>query len=213
MYKAIVFDMDGTLADTDLVIVATYIKMFKKFRPDFVPSLKEMVYFSGPPLDLTLKTYFPNYEYDFILKEYKRLSKPNYKKYILPFPNEKEALEKLKSYGYHLVVLTNKVHSATMLSLALMNIPTALFDMIIGSDDMPFPKPDPSGMRIVMEKLHLQSNEVLYVGDNGVDFQFAENVGIDSMLVTWTLREIPQYAKPKYFVSSFDEIVEVLTNG
>ncbi|MFA6942829.1 MAG: HAD family hydrolase, partial [Bacilli bacterium] len=124
-----------------------------------------------------------------------------------------EALEKLKSYGYHLVVLTNKVHSATMLSLALMNIPTSLFDMIIGSDDMPFPKPDPSGMRIVMEKLHLQSNEVLYVGDNGVDFQFAENVGIDSMLVTWTLREIPQYAKPKYFVSSFDEIVEVLTNG
>ena len=55
----LIFDLDGTLLDTALYIVLNYLHLFEKYRVK-VPTLTEMVYFSGPPLTTILPKYFPD---------------------------------------------------------------------------------------------------------------------------------------------------------
>ena len=82
-YSLLIFDVDGTIADTDDVIVNTYIDLYKIYKKDSPIDIKKFKTFSGPPLNETLRNEFPMLSYDYIYSEYKRISKDNYPKYIL----------------------------------------------------------------------------------------------------------------------------------
>ena len=84
MYKLIIFDMDGTIADTDKVIVKSYLELYKIYKPNDIASVDKIRTFSGPPINKTLTEEFPHLELDFIKKEYRRISKGNYIKYSFP---------------------------------------------------------------------------------------------------------------------------------
>ena len=66
MYKLIIFDMDGTIADTDKVIVKSYLELYKIYKPNDIPSVEKIRTFSGPPINKTLTEEFPHLELDFI---------------------------------------------------------------------------------------------------------------------------------------------------
>ena len=84
-YSLLIFDVDGTIADTDDVIVNTYIDLYKIYKKDSPIDIKKFKTFSGPPLNETLRNEFPMLSYDYIYSEYKRISKDNYPKYIKSF--------------------------------------------------------------------------------------------------------------------------------
>ena len=78
MYRCIIFDLDGTLADTDFMVVDAYLKMFKKYRPDYKPSFKELASFSGPTLKDVFNDYFKGNDIESLLKEFRDISLPMY---------------------------------------------------------------------------------------------------------------------------------------
>ena len=209
-YKVLLFDMDGTLADTDLMIVATFIDMFRKFRPDFPITLKEIVYFSGPPILETLEHYFPDHEIDFIWGEYMKISRAYYKDYIRNFPGAHDAINHLKLAGYRLGIITSKVYDATIESLELLGFDPNMFEVIIGADNVKHAKPNAEPMQKALEYLKVKPADVLYVGDNGLDYVFAVNSGVDSALVSWTLRALDPKLTPTYIFNSYAELEEEL---
>ena len=59
-YRVLLFDLDGTLCDTDEMIVQTMFAIYQKRKPVKERTRKELYYFSGPPIKETLKREFPN---------------------------------------------------------------------------------------------------------------------------------------------------------
>lgn len=207
-YKVILFDMDGTIAYTDEMIVQTFYRMYDMYNPSAKKDRSEIYYFSGPPLSITLPKEFPNQDYQFMYDEFIRISKPLYEVYVTPFIDEINVLNKLHEAGYRLGVVTNKGHQMAEYVLKLLHI-DHLFDFLVGGGDTKNNKPDPEGIYLAMDKLGGNKENTIYVGDNDIDYVSASNAGIDSIICTWGPRTLSTLDKCTYHVSSYKEIEEI----
>ena len=205
-YKVLLFDLDGTLCDTDEMLIQSFFALYKKYRPAKIRTREELIYFSGPPIKKTLVDEFPDYSFEEIYKAFQETSRELYLPYVKAFDNEIETLKKLKEAGYLLGVVTNKGAPLTKYSLEVAHI-DGLFDVVISADDVNAPKPSPMGINKALERLGIEDKgKVLYIGDNDIDYETATNAGTDAMLVTWGPREIKRVKDAKYAVSSYDEL-------
>ena len=205
-YKVLLFDLDGTLCDTDEMLIQSFFALYKKYRPAKIRTREELIYFSGPPIKKTLVDEFPDYTFEEIYKAFQETSRELYLPYVKAFENEIETLKKLKEAGYLLGVVTNKGAPLTKYSLEICHI-EGLFDVVISADDVNAPKPSPLGIEKALERLAIANKEeVLYIGDNDIDYETASNAGVDAMLVTWGPREIKCIKAAKFAVSSYNEL-------
>ena len=209
-YKLLLFDLDGTLCDTDEMIVQTMNAIYKDYKPTKIRTREELYYFSGPPIRETLKREFPDYDPDLMYEVFKKVSRDFYAPCVKAYQDEVEVLKAFKDNGYLLGVVTNKGRPLTIYSLELCGI-DKLFDVVVSADDVSNPKPDPTGVYDAMKKLNIENKEdVLYVGDNDIDYITASNAGVDAMLVTWGPREIKCLDKAKYLAKSYNDMRGIL---
>ena len=203
-YRVLLFDLDGTLCDTDEMIVQTMYQIYKDYKPAKIRTREEIYYFSGPPIRDTLANEFPDYDGDEMYEVFKRMSKGFYASTVKPYEDEIKILKALKEKGYLLGVVTNKGLPLTLYSLEICHI-DGLFDIVISADDVAIPKPDPSGIYKALEKFGIKNKkEVLYIGDNDIDYVTASNAGVDTLLVTWGPRKINVLDKAKYLAKSYN---------
>ena len=205
-YRVLLFDLDGTLCDTDEMLIQSFFALYKKYRPAKIRTREELIYFSGPPIKKTLVDEFPDYSFEEIYKAFQETSRELYLPYVKAFDDEIETLKKLKEAGYLLGVVTNKGAPLTKYSLEVAHI-DGLFDVVISADDVNAPKPSPLGINKALERLAIaDKGKVLYIGDNDIDYETACNAGTDAMLVTWGPREIKCIKAAKFAVSSYNEL-------
>ena len=209
-YKVLLFDLDGTLCDSDEMLIQSFFALYKKYRPVKIRTREELIYFSGPPIKKTLSDEFPDYPFEEIYKAFQVVSRELYRPYVKAFDEEIETLKKLREAGYLLGVVTNKGAPLTKYSLEVANI-DGLFDVVISADDVNAPKPSPLGIEKALERLGIEDKgKVLYIGDNDIDYETATNAGVDALLVTWGPREIKCIKAAKYAVSSYNELGGIL---
>ena len=209
-YKVLLFDLDGTLCDTDEMIVQTMHAIYQDYKPVKVRTREELYYFSGPPSRDTLAREFPDYDGDEMYEVFKRVSEGFYASCVTAYKDELEILTKLKENGYLLGVVTNKGYPLTIYSLEICGI-KHLFDVVISADDVKIPKPDPTGIYDALNKLGIKDKkDCLYIGDNDIDYITASNAGVDALLVTWGPRKINVLDKAKYLAKSYNDIGGIL---
>ena len=209
-YKLLLFDLDGTLANTDEMVVQSFYALYKEFKPRVVRTREELYYFSGPPIRETVKTEFPDYDPKAVHQAFSRISKDFYAPYVTEYEDEIEVLKALKEAGYLLGVVTNKGGPLTKYTLEICHIED-MFDVVISADDVDSPKPNPEGIYKAMEKVDIKNKgDVLYIGDNDIDYFSGSNAGVETMLVSWGPREIKCLDKAKYVASSYNEMRKIL---
>lgn len=208
-YQVLLFDLDGTLCDTDEMIVQTMHSIYQDYKPVKIRTREELYYFSGPPIRDTLANEFPDQDPEHMYDVFKKVSEGFYEKCVTAYKDEVEVLTMLKNKGYRLGVVTNKGRPLTIYSLELCNI-LPLFDVIVSADDVKIPKPDPEGVYKALKELGVSKEEALYIGDNDIDYVTATNAGLDTMLVTWGPRKINVLDKAKYLAKSYNEMGEIL---
>ncbi len=209
-YRLLLFDLDGTLANTDEMVVQSFYALYKIYKPRVVRSREELYYFSGPQIRETLKKEFPDYDLEEMREAFARISKSLYAPYVTEYPDEIETLKALKEAGYLLGVVTNKGKPLTKYNLELCHLDD-IFDVVITADDVATAKPDPQGIFKAMEVLGIKDKkDVLYIGDNDIDYYSGTNAGVDTLLVTWGPREIKSVNKAKYTASSYNEVRKIL---
>ena len=121
-YDLVLFDMDGTIANTDAMIVETFHRLYKVYKPTVVRSDEELLYFSGPPIKETLKHEFPDYPLDEIFPAYRDISRGTYHDFIKEFPLVRETLLSFVKEGIKVGVITNKNSSNADLTLQIVNL-------------------------------------------------------------------------------------------
>lgn len=124
-----------------------------------------------------------------------------------PYPGIPELLETLQSQGMQLAVASNKYQTATE-KLVAHYFPQIRFIAVFGQREGVKVKPDATIVEDILRISGTPKEEVLYVGDSGVDMQTALNAGVTACGVTWGFRPRTELEgfHPKYIVDKAEEI-------
>lgn len=128
------------------------------------------------------------------------------------YPGVAEALPALKK-THRLAVLTNKPVRNTLDILDGLGV-LGLFDRVYGGDSFPHKKPDPAGLRALLEEFSSSAGETLMVGDSHVDIRTGHNAGVWTCGVTYGFA--PQSLadhEPGFVVDTFPQLVEMIENA
>ena len=105
-----------------------------------------------------------------------------------------EVLEKMREKGIVLGIVSNKPES-TVLEVIPEFFPDGFFKYVYGSlSKMPL-KPDPAAIFHIMKEENANKDEVLYVGDSGVDMETGKNAGVLTVGVSWGFRSREELAE------------------
>lgn len=213
MYKLFLFDFDGTLLDSDKMILVTFLELYAKYRPNYHPGNEHMLTFSGPPIRQTLLKEFPNENQQLMFDEFVKYSTINYDKYVKPFPYVIEMLNTFKKNEIKYGLITSKARAATNYALKLTSL-DGLFDFVICADEVRNVKPDPEGVLLAMRHFNvLNKDEVIYIGDNMFDYQTAKNAKVTFGYVTFSPRTLDSGLKADVYIQNFKEFTEDVING
>lgn len=208
MIKLFIFDLDGTLLDSDKMIIDTFKHLYDIYNNGIYPSEDYMHSFSGPPIKITLKREFPNIDEKELLDTYGSISLLYYKDNIKLFPNVKEMIENLKKNNIKVAVVTSKSKDKVEYTFKLLNIED-LFDYVVSVNDVNNPKPSPEGVFKVMDKFKIfNKDDIVYIGDSQIDYLTAKNALIKFGLVSFSNRKLEKGCTPNYIINNFDNILK-----
>ena len=128
-----------------------------------------------------------------------------------PYPGIPELLSYLQDAGIQITVASNKYQAATQ-KLIDHYFPEIHFTAVFGQREGIKVKPDPTVVFDILEVAKVTKEEVLYVGDSGVDMQTAANAGVTACGVTWGFRpraELEEFS-PQYIVDTAEEIKRLI---
>ena len=186
MYKAVLFDMDGTVLDTvgDLTD-AINISLEKFGFP--VRSQEEVKSFLGKGPAHFVNCAVPEGTDEPTRRQVLAFYEPYYDSHCqiktAPYPGIMELLHCLKNQGIQLAVISNKQEAAVK-ALAARHFGDLLALAVGTSDSIPC-KPNPAAVLSAMGELGVEKSETLYVGDMDVDLNTARNAGIACACVSW----------------------------
>lgn len=216
MYKACIFDLDGTLTDT-----------LESLSYSVNATLKELGL--GQITDEQCKAFVGNGARCLIEKSlqaagdeelahieeameiYGRILKVNCTYHVAPYDGIVDMLHALKSQGVRLAVLSNKPHLQTV-DVVETFFGKETFCWVQGQQEGIPRKPDPAAALFIAEKFGVASEECVYIGDSDVDMQTGNAAGMLSVGVTWGFRtkEVLIQNGANYTIDRPEELITIV---
>ncbi len=177
-YKHIVFDVDGTLVDTESAIVYSLQETLLAVTGKEIP-LVELTFALG----ITGEDALKRLEIDDIPAAMEIWVK-NLRKYtdmVVVFQGITELLDQLSKQGYELGIITSRTKDEFGDDLERAGV-LELFTTIVCADDTTEHKPTPAPLFKYMELTGADCSQILYIGDSEYDSGCAEGAGVDFAL-------------------------------
>lgn len=213
MLTTVLFDLDGTLIDTDELIMASYRHLFATYRPDYQLTDKFLYSLLGPALKDVFPLYFKE-DFKTLFDAYRGFNFAKHPDYVTAFPTVVETLMTLKSRGIRIGLITSKMRDAALLGMNLTHI-THYFDIILGLDDVTHHKPHPEGILTAIKQLGVLPSECIYIGDSASDLIAAKRAGILMGAVDWTPKAPHYYAdkNPHLILRQMSDLIPFVLGG
>ena len=190
-YKHILFDIDGTLIDTEEAILRSLQDTVREMLHKDIGK-PELKFALGIPGSVTLRklgitdTERANDRWNENLLKYKS--------HIRLFDGIPELLDSLKANGCKLGIVTSKTRHEYTADFAAPFALSGYFGTVICVEDTARPKPSPDPLLAYLNASDANAADTLYIGDTLYDCQCAQNAGVDFGLAAWgnaTVQEIP----------------------
>lgn len=205
MYKAVVFDVDGTMVDTEAAVAAAKLKILADEGRSMDP--EEM-----------LKKIWgkPRYK-SFQLLGIADTEENHHKmtRYMLEFSSKirfydgiRETLSKLHESGVRLGVVTSRIREELAYDLIPSGL-TDLFETTICYEDTDEHKPHPEPLQLFLKRSGLPREEVLFVGDTVYDMECAAGAGVTFGLALWGTME-PDLLDGQFRLKHPSEILDIV---
>ena len=212
MLAAALFDFDGTLVDTTEMIFQSMRHATSSVlgREDF--TREELLANVGQPLPRQMEI-FDAEKAELLLEAYRAHHEEHHDALIAEFPGVDEALNRLRTAGVRIIVVTSKRRRSVEMALEKFPGLDLVVDLFVTMEDTTDHKPHPEPLLKGLELAgDVPKDKAVYVGDSPFDVQAAKAAGLRSVAVSWgafsenTLRE----AEPDHLVPDIDAVVDVL---
>lgn len=214
-YKAVIFDLDGTLLNTldDLADSVNYVLENNMFPKRTIEEIKSFV---GNGIYKLIERALPSESStEIIQKCYEEFSvhyKENMTNKTRPYLGILELLDELKKNSIKVAIVTNKADFAA--EKLCKDMFGDRIDVVVGGNKFRKNKPAPDNVLFAIDKLGVSKDDIVYIGDSEVDAQTAQNAGIDFIAVLWGFRTKEQLLPYKSiaFVNDKIELEKAILN-
>lgn len=216
MFKAAIFDLDGTLMDSaeDLEGACNY--ALSKFDLPEIDSQKHKLMLGNGRRKLveSIVSEFFGYEQNEIIEKFLGYYNEFYDAHMFdntrPFEGILEMLDVLNSNNVITAVLSNKPHDFTLkLAERFFNDKVKY---VSGLKDGHEAKPHPGSLLEIINDLGLKKEECIYIGDTEVDIRVSKNAGVKSLGVLWGFRtqSLLEREEADFIASNIDEMIDII---
>lgn len=210
MIRALLFDFDGTLADSFPAITAStnHVRAHFGLSELSEATVREYV---GLGLVNLVQRLVPGVDPAEAIAVYR----PHYDTAMLSgtrlFDGVTETLTALHSQGRKLAVCSNKGVQFTKRLVTGLGL-AEYFPVVLGPEDVAAPKPDPAMLLEALARLEVSKDEAIYVGDMAIDVHTARAAGMPAWIMPGGAHgdQSAESAKPDRLLRDFKEILELI---
>lgn len=180
MIKAVIFDLDGTVLNTIVTITHFVNKTLQKHGVSTITEAECKTFIGDGARkliqrSLASKSAFDKETLEKILPEYNSAYDENPFHLTEKYEGIESLLMELKVRGIKLGVISNKPHPTTVSAIA--HFYPSVFDLVVGGREGVPLKPAVAAGEAMLRELGVSAEEVIYVGDSGVDMTFGKAIG------------------------------------
>ncbi|MBP7767033.1 HAD-IA family hydrolase [Candidatus Saccharibacteria bacterium] len=205
--KTVIFDFDGTLADSVSIALRLYNDFSDVYGVEQINGIDEarQLLSLGYAKAMKAKKITPLKLITLVRLASKEM--PKHMPEVVPYSGIVETVSKLKSQGYGIGVLTSNQEAIVRGFLSAHKFPE--FDFVVSEKTL-FRKD--KALKKIIKKYKLSTEEIVFVGDEPRDMQAAAKLGVKSVGVTWGLAGVEGFGKsqPDILVNSASEIVQAI---
>lgn len=208
-FKYVLFDLDGTLINTNKLIIDSF-KYTYKTCLGLEVSEEEILKSFGEPLIVTLKRYSEE-KADVLFKTYIEYNESRHNDTVTIFDGIQELLEELVKQGRTLALVTAKRRKVALMGLDLFDI-KKYFDLFLTLEDTELHKPNPAPVIRALELLNAHPRDAIMVGDSVFDIHCAHGADVKAALVKWSVAQGFQddAASADYIVHDTAELLKII---
>lgn len=169
--KAVLFDFDGTLLNTNELIFTSYEYAFQTVLGRSITD-EEIHNLYGKPLYSSLAAYGEHQ--DELYRVYREFNESHHDELVKKFDGAAEGVRKLKEHGYLTSIVTSKRKCTLEMGIKILGLDDC-FDVLITPENTTLHKPNPEPVLKACELLNVSPTEAIMIGDSIFDFQCALN--------------------------------------
>ncbi len=219
-YKAVLFDMDGTVIDTNELILNAWQAVAEAMEPGLRFTKEDVISYYGRTLEeavvlLAKKLGKGEVDVEKMSSAYWSYHMSHHHEITGVYPGMKEALEALKDAGIKTGIVTSGINQSCSDELAEFGI-RECFDVIVGGDDVSHPKPAPDPALLCCERLGTEPEEALMVGDSRHDIACGNRAGCRTALVSWTWcpqDDLLPEERADFLLNSPEELLDLIVDN
>lgn len=209
-WAAVLFDLDGTLADTIELILRCFRHTMVVHRGAALPD-EEWLRGIGTPLVEQMAGFARDAaEAEAMVQTYATFQKTIHDDMVRPYPGVPEMVAALGARDVPLAVVTSKRGTMAGRTLDVCGL-AAAFRFVVTADDITRGKPDPEPVLLALDRLGLgaEADRVLFVGDSTHDLKAGRAAGTKTAGVRWGpfSEEDLQAERPDYMVDAPEELL------
>lgn len=207
--QTVLFDLDGTLIDTNALIIASFTHTIET-HSDKTYTEEEILSFIGPPLAESLAKVSPDHV-DELIQTYRNHNLKHHDDYVKAYPTVLDTIKTLKEKGYRLGVVTTKMTDTALLGLEITGL-KPYFEVVIGLNDVEHAKPHPEPIIKALTQLNETPQNTLMVGDNYHDIEAGQNAGTKTAGVSWSIKGKETLARyqPDYMLEQMSDLLRIV---
>lgn len=207
--NTLLFDLDGTLINTNELIINSFLHTLEKYYPSQY-TREDVIPFIGPSLHETFSTIDED-RVEELIHTYRTFNMEKHDEYVTEFETVFETVTALKESGYKLGIVTTKIQPVVNMGLDLMKL-TPFFDVVVTLSDVENAKPHPEPVHRALDLLDAEPHEAIMVGDNHHDILAGKNAGTKTAGVAWTVKGIDYLHsyEPDYMLHKMSDLLTIL---
>ncbi len=181
---ALLFDLDGTLADSVALIVGAY-RYACAAHLDGTPDDERWIAGMGTPLMGQIRQLVGDDALvDPFLHSYREFQQLNHDRLMREFDGVRNTLETLHDLGHPTAVVTSKANEGAHRAIELLGLAPFL-DELVGLDSCERHKPDPQPVLLALDLLGYPAAEAIFLGDSPHDIRAGNSAGVTTVAALW----------------------------